>query len=57
MLVIGKLFFGDMNNKEGELHKSLDHNPLVYIALEEINVRSSVHYTAVVDNRDESLEA
>ena len=53
----GAIVFGDLNNKEGELHKSLDHNPLVYIALEEINVLSSVNYTAVVNNRDEALDA
>ena len=53
----GAIVFGDMNNKKGELNKALDHNPLAYIALEEINVQSSVRYTAVVNNRDESLDA
>ena len=53
----GAIVFGDMNNKKGELSKALDHNPLAYIALEEINVQSSVRYTAVVNNRDESLDA
>jgi len=53
----GAIVFGDMNNKKGELNKALDNNPLAYIALEEINVQSSVRYTAVVNNRDESLDA
>jgi len=45
-----------MNNKKGELSKKLE-SPLNYIALEEVNVRSSVTYTMKVNNRDESFEA
>ncbi len=52
----GAITFGDMNNKGGQLNKKLE-SPLNYIALEEINVRSSVNYTMKVNNRDESIEA
>ena len=52
----GAITFGDMNNKKGELSKKLE-SPLNYIALEEVNVRSSVTYTMKVNNRDESFEA
>ncbi len=48
--------FGDMNNKKGDLAAKLD-SPLNFIALEEINVRSSVTYTMKVNNRDKSLDA
>ncbi len=48
--------FGDMNNKKGDLAKKLV-SPLNYIALEEVNVRSSVTYTMKVNNRDKSLDA
>lgn len=51
----GAITFGDMNNKEGELSAKLE-SPLNYIALEEINVRSSVTYTMKVNNRDVSLD-
>lgn len=52
----GAITFGDMNNKGGQLDNKLK-SPLNYIALEEINVRSSVNYTMKVNNRDESIEA
>lgn len=52
----GAITFGDMNNKKGELSKKLE-SPLNYIALEEINVRSSVTYTMKVNNKDESYDA
>jgi molybdopterin-containing oxidoreductase family iron-sulfur binding subunit len=52
----GAIVFGDRNNKTGDLSKKLD-NPLNYIVLEEIGVRSSVNYTAKVVNRSEKLDA
>jgi molybdopterin-containing oxidoreductase family iron-sulfur binding subunit len=52
----GGIVFGDFNNKESELNARLE-SPLTYIALEEINVRSSVNYTMKVNNRDNSLDA
>ena len=52
----GAITFGDMNNKGGALNSKLE-SPLNYIALEEINVRSSVTYTMKVNNRDKSLDA
>ncbi len=52
----GSITFGDMNNKKGELSKKLE-SPLNYIALEEVNFRSSVTYTMKVNNKDESFEA
>ncbi|MBK9254513.1 MAG: Fe-S cluster-containing hydrogenase [Saprospiraceae bacterium] len=52
----GAITFGDMNNKEGILSGKLE-SPLNYIALEEINVRSSVNYTMKINNRDKSLDA
>lgn len=52
----GGITFGDMNNKGGELDTKLQ-SPLNYIALEEVNVRSSVTYTMKVNNRDESMDA
>jgi MoCo/4Fe-4S cofactor protein with predicted Tat translocation signal len=52
----GAITFGDMNNTSGELTGKLE-SPLNYIALEEINVRSSVTYTMKVNNRDKSLDA
>ena len=47
--------FGDMNNKGDVLDEKL-HSDLNYIALEEINVRSSVTYTMKVNNRDEFMK-
>ena len=52
----GAITFGDKNNKNGDLSKKLD-SPVNYIALEEINVQSSVTYTMKVNNKDESIEA
>ena len=52
----GAITFGDKNNKNGDLSKKLK-SPLNYIALDEVNVRSSVTYTMKVVNRDESLDS
>lgn len=52
----GAITFGDMNDKKGDLTMKLE-SPLNYIALEEINVRSSVTYTMKVNNRDKSFDA
>lgn len=52
----GAITFGDMNNKKDMLSSKLE-SPLNYIALEEINVRSSVTYTMKVNNRDSALDA
>jgi molybdopterin-containing oxidoreductase family iron-sulfur binding subunit len=52
----GAITFGDMNDKKGDLTAKLE-SPLNYIALEEINVRSSVTYTMKVNNRDKSFDA
>ena len=52
----GAITFGDRNNKKGELSKKFN-NPLNFISLEEVNVRSSVNYTMKVVNREDSLEA
>jgi len=52
----GAITFGDMNNKSGDLAKKLK-SPLNYIALDEVNVRSSVTYTMKVVNRDETLHS
>ena len=50
----GAITFGDKNNKGGDLDKKLK-NPLNYILLEEVDVRSSVTYSAKIVNRDEEL--
>ncbi len=52
----GAITFGDMNNPDSDLSKKLK-NPLNYIVLEEIGVRSVVNYTMRVTNKDESIEA
>lgn len=52
----GAITFGDMNNPESALSKKLN-NPLNYIVLEEIGVKSVVNYSMRVSNKDESLEA
>lgn len=52
----GAITFGDMNNTNDLLSSKLE-SPLNYIALEEINVRSSVTYTMKVNNRDSALDA
>ena len=51
------IVFGDFNNKDSELVKSVDKNPLNYLVLEEINTQSSVNYSAKVNNRMEELDA
>ena len=51
----GAITFGDKNNKNGDLAKKLA-SPMNYIALDEVNVRSSVTYTMKVVNR-ESLDS
>lgn len=52
----GAIVFGDRNNRS-DLLKERTSNPLNYVVLEEINTRSSVTYSARVNNRDESLDA
>jgi len=52
----GAITFGDLNDKNGDLAKALK-SPLNYVALEEINVQSSVTYTMKVNNRETSVEA
>ncbi len=51
----GAIVFGDTNNKKGSVHKAMD-NPLTYYLLEEINVLSSVAYTAKVRNTNDELD-
>lgn len=50
------IVFGDRNDKHSDLAKRLD-NPLNYLVLEEINVQTSVYYSARVNNSKEELEA
>ena len=50
----GAITFGDLNNPDSDLNARLK-NELVYQVLEEINVLSSVHYSAKVINRDEAI--
>ncbi|HRF38507.1 MAG TPA: 4Fe-4S dicluster domain-containing protein, partial [Saprospiraceae bacterium] len=52
----GAITFGDRNNKESLVAQKMD-SPLNYIALEEINVLSSVNYAARINNRNENLDA
>ncbi|NOT36104.1 MAG: 4Fe-4S dicluster domain-containing protein [Saprospiraceae bacterium] len=52
----GAITFGDMNNPESALSKKLN-NPLNFIVLEEIGVKSVVNYSMRVTNKDESIEA
>lgn len=52
----GAITFGDRNDKTAEVSKRMAH-PLNYLALEEINVQSSVSYQARVVNRNEGLDA
>jgi len=52
----GAITFGDRNNPEGDLSTRFE-SPLNYIALEEVNVQSSVQYSARINNADKSLEA
>ncbi len=50
----GAIVFGDRNDKKSMVRERWD-NPLNYFVLEETNVRSSVLYTAKVNNRDEEI--
>ncbi len=52
----GAIVFGDRNNPEGDLMTKYA-SPLNYIALEEVNVQSSVQYSARINNQDKKLEA
>ena len=52
----GAIVFGDRNDEHSDIAERLE-NPLNYLVLEEINVQSSVNYTAKVINRDEDLDA
>lgn len=52
----GAIVFGDTNNKESEVSKRIESD-LVYRVLEEVNLQSSVYYSAKVNNRDEALDA
>ena len=51
----GAIVFGDKNDKKGIIAEKME-SPLNYLVLEEINVQSSVNYTAKVNNRDETLD-
>ncbi len=51
----GAITFGNSNAKDTLAGKL--ENPLNYIVLEEVNVRSAVTYTMKVNNRDENLDA
>ena len=53
----GGLIFGDLNNKESDLVKAIENDPFRYKALDEINVQSSVTYSAKINNRSEELDA
>lgn len=50
------IVFGDRNDKHSDLAKRLE-DPLNYLVLEEINVQTSVYYSARVNNSKEELEA
>jgi Fe-S-cluster-containing dehydrogenase component len=52
----GAIVFGDRNDKDSMLNKRLE-NELNYLLLEEINVQTSVFYSAKINNRDEELDA
>ena len=52
----GAITFGDQNTKGDSLATKLE-NPINFIVLEEVNVRSNVTYTMKVNNRDTSLDA
>lgn len=53
----GAITFGDGNDPDSAVSKRLEHNPLNYEVLEEVNLRPSITYTMKVTNTDESLEA
>ena len=46
----------DANNEESVIADRLNH-PLNYLVLEETNTRSSVSYSAKINNKDEALNA
>ena len=50
----GAITFGDMNNPEAPLAQKMK-SALAYKVLEEINVLSSVHYSAKITNKNEAL--
>lgn len=52
----GAIVFGDMNDKTSRISQKL-RSPLAYRALEEVNVQSSVTYSAKINNRSEALDA
>lgn len=52
----GAITFWRHEQSGWKIIKKLD-NPLNYIVLEEINVKSVVNYTMKVNNRDENLDA
>lgn len=52
----GAITFGDTNNPKSAVRQK-QKNQLAYRVLEEINVQSSVVYSAKINNRDESLDA
>jgi len=52
----GAIVFGDANNEESVIADRLNH-PLNYLVLEETNTRSSVSYSAKINNKDEALKA
>lgn len=53
----GAIVFGDSNNKGSQVAKRINGNPLNYLVLEETNTRSSVNYSAKINNRSEELDA
>ena len=50
----GAITFGDMNNPEAPVSQKIK-SALAYKVLEEINVDSSVHYSAKITNKNEDL--
>jgi MoCo/4Fe-4S cofactor protein with predicted Tat translocation signal len=50
----GGIVFGDRNDKSSQVYKIMQENR-IYIPLEETNVRSSVHYSMKVVNRNEEI--
>jgi len=50
----GGIVFGDRNDKNSQVYKIMQENR-IYIPLEETNVRSSVHYSMKVVNRNEEI--
>jgi molybdopterin-containing oxidoreductase family iron-sulfur binding subunit len=53
----GAIVFGDSNNKEGQLAKTLEEREeTIYRVIEETNVDPSVRYTMKVNNRSELID-